>query len=215
MGDGNGGSGAVEGADRAACPELDSLRHLWIWGQGLEMALLFGVLLQALGDVGLSCAWLRGTGWWEAAQHLKREVAETWSLPVDRGCPPVLASSQQALVADPSCPTLPSPPLGPVSGTAHLEHNTAGNQTFRRRGVHVFAWACPAKSPEEHQQREPGPREHEAWACGGGGGFSDSAAPTPAPHTRGTHQVLTRPHRTGAICCCSFLAGNPRHREAK
>ena len=44
--------------------------------QGLETALLFGVLLQALGDVGLSCAWLQGTGWWEAAQHLKGEVAE-------------------------------------------------------------------------------------------------------------------------------------------
>lgn len=75
--------------------------------QGLETALLFGLLLQALGDVGLSCAWLRGTGWWEAAPHLKGEVAETWSLPVDGGVPQCWPPANRPWLLTPPVPPFP------------------------------------------------------------------------------------------------------------
>lgn len=191
MGDGNGGSGAIEGTDKATCPELDSLRQEapLDLGAGSGDSTYLWVLLQALGEVGLSSAWLRGTEWREVAQHLKGEVAERhgvslWTGGVPQCWPP---ANRPWLLT----PPVPPFPVLPRDQCPELPTWNTILQGTKPSGAGACVWACPAKSPEEHQQRE-----QTARACGGGGGSLTAA---PAPHTCGTHQVLTGPLRAGAF----------------
>ena len=156
--------------------------------QGLETALLFGVLLQALGEVGLSSAWLRGTEWREVAQHLKGEVAERhgvslWTGGVPQCWPP---ANRPWLLT----PPVPPFPVLPRDQCPELPTWNTILQGTKPSGAGVCVCVgVPCQEP----RRAPA-EGADSTGLRWGRGFSDSCS-----STCGTHQVLTGPLRAGAF----------------
>ena len=98
----------------------------------------------------------------------------------------MLASSQQALVADPSWSTLPSPP-----GTS-VQNCPLGTHHCREPNLQAQGCVCVGV-PCQEPRRAPA-EGADSTGLRWGRGFSDSCS-----STCGTHQVLTGPLRAGAF----------------
>lgn len=118
--------------------------------------------------------------------HLKGEVAETWSLPVDRGVPQCWPPANRPWLLTP-----PVPPFQSSPGTS-VQNCPLGTQYCREPNPQVQGHACVCVSmPCQEPIRAPA---EATWAEGanitglrwGVGGSLIVQRPAPAPHTCGT-----------------------------
>lgn len=152
------------GADRAACPELDSLRqeaYSWILGAGSgDGTSVWGP--NKCGDVALSCCWLQGTRGEVGLPTHRKEVARHGSPCLGRGVP-VWLHQPAGLGLLAVLSHLPSP-QGTVSRTA-LE--LCREQTPPGAGMHVFVVTCLYKC--KSLAGKPGGSKTSQAAVGVGG----------------------------------------------